>query len=43
MIEIESGEPCPTCDEVPLLGEVDEEIECPNCGELVIIGDDWRP
>ena len=40
MIEIESGELCPSCGEVPLLGDIDEEAECPNCGEVVVIGED---
>jgi len=35
--EIESGEICPSCGEVPLLGEVDEEVECPNCGEVALV------
>jgi len=36
-MEIESGELCPSCGEIPLLGDEDEEVECPNCGEIVSI------
>jgi len=36
-MEIESGEICPSCGEIPLFGDDEDEIECPNCGEVVTI------
>ena len=35
--EIRSADLCPSCYEIPLVGEVGEEVECPNCGHVVII------
>lgn len=43
-MDIESGELCPSCNEVPLFHEDADggEVECPNCGEIVVVisGDD---
>jgi uncharacterized Zn finger protein (UPF0148 family) len=36
---IESSELCPSCGEIPLVGDVGEEVECPICGEVVTISD----
>ena len=38
-VEIESGELCPSCGEVPLFHEEADggEVECPNCGEIVVV------
>lgn len=38
-VEIESGELCPSCGEVPLFHEEADggEVECPNCGEIVFV------
>lgn len=38
-MEIESGELCPSCGEVPLFHEEadDGQVECPNCGEIVFV------
>lgn len=36
-MQIESGELCPSCGEIPMFGDEDEEVECPNCGEVVSI------
>lgn len=27
--------PCPSCCEVPLSGEIYDELECPSCAEVV--------
>ena len=35
--EIRSADLCPSCYEIPLVGEVGEEVECPNCGHVVVI------
>lgn len=35
--EIRSADLCPSCYEIPLVGEVGEEVERPNCGHVVII------
>ena len=36
-MEIESGELCPSCSEIPLFGYEGEEVECPDCGEMIVI------
>ena len=38
-MEIEDGEVCPSCGEVPLFGDEGEEVECPNCGSEFVITD----
>lgn len=35
--EIERSEICPSCGEIPLDGEVGDEVECPNCGAVYLI------
>lgn len=41
MDSIYPGELCPSCGEVPLDGDDNEEVECPNCGAVVVISGNW--
>ena len=41
MDEIEPGELCPSCYEIPLDGDPGEVVECPNCGHRCLVTDDW--
>jgi len=38
-MNIEQGELCPSCGEIPLDADPGEDVECPNCGEVVTISD----
>lgn len=40
MDEIEDGDLCTSCCEIPLFGDPEDVVECPDCGAIhVIVGE----
>lgn len=40
--EIEDGELCPSCGEIPIFFYGADEAECPNCGEILMLSEEGR-